>query len=235
MISCNNESVQPSSTKNQQDKPVDQQPVRAIMKDTLTIQESDSFQLNNVHFTFIPTKQEPIPEFLEAHNIRISGGQRAYFETNANRLLLFLENADTLSLLSNQAKQYSFYCHIPSIDYYLIKETRPEGFAFLLVNRKNGFQQPILGWPYVSPEKEKIFVINQDLIAGHQFNGFQLFSIASGKLVEKATIQVMNWEPEGVMWKDSQTIILKKRYIRPLPDKETLSFDTRFSLVKIKG
>jgi hypothetical protein len=176
-----------------------------------------------------------IPDFFENHNVKISGGQTAYFKKMKDTLTLLLNAGDSMVLVDDPEKveQYSFVAYLPKIGYYLIKVQYPEGNSYMLVNSNNGFKKYIPGLPFVSLSGNKLLAVNTDLVAGHTPNVMQLLTLDADTLITNFTLHVKNWGPDKVKRTSDTSFILQKQHLVTDTANSRISFTNSFSNIII--
>lgn len=205
--------------------------------DTLEVQINDTISIGAYFLVFSETDSSYIPDFYENQNVKISGGQTAYFTKRKDTLTLLLNTGDSLMLIDDHEKveQYSFIAHLPRINYYLIKVQYPEGNSYMIVNSNNGFKKYIPGLPFVSISGNKILAVNPDLVAGHTPNVLQLLTLNADSLVTNFTLHVKNWGPDKVKWTSDTSLILQKQHLVTDTANSRIYFTNSFSTLVIRN
>ncbi|HEV7330184.1 MAG TPA: hypothetical protein VGN63_04020 [Flavisolibacter sp.] len=202
--------------------------------DTLAISSSATIAPGAYTVTFSPADSMPLPDFLENQGVKISGGQRVYFHKTGPELWLYLSGGDSTMLHDRDVATYFFVAHLPLIDHYLIRVQYPEGNSYLLVSRRSGAQKDIWGFPFVSPSRRQLFVINSDVVAGHTPNGFQLLTRRGDSLHLEFSVLVRDWGPGAVRWLSDSSLLLQRLY--PVHDtvRSRLHFRSVYSRLTIR-
>ena len=204
-------------------------------RDTVAIKEQDTVAVSNYRLFFSAADSTPVPDFLEQHGIKVSGGQMAYFTADKDQLGLLLENGDTAILKhdTTKAEHYQFFVHLPQINYHLVRVQYPEGNSYLLVNARTGKKTSIIGLPYISPSKQYIIAANEDLIAGHSANALQLLKIEKDSLANQFILDIKGWGPEKIKWLSDSSFIIQKKMALIDSAKGTIGYKRSQSLVNI--
>jgi len=205
-------------------------------RDTVAIKDNDSIAIHNYQLVFNTADSIAIPDFLDQHGIKLSGGQMAYFTSYKHGLGLHLANGDTTVLQNDTsgAREYHFFAHMPGINHHLVRVQYPEGNSYLLVNARNGKKAELIGLPYVSPSKKYIIAINQDLIAGHSPNAIQLLKIENDSLAHQFTLDVKGWGPEKIKWLSDSSFIVQKKTAIENSAKSRIDESTSYARVRIQ-
>ena len=146
-----------------------------------------------------------------------------YFKRSGRSLTLFLENNRQLVLTDQGAEEdendneyegYNFEHFFEKNNFYLIYVQYYEGSAYMLVNRKTGAKEYIIGIPYFSPSGKKILAINIDLEAAFDTNGIQLLTLKGDTLRSEFLLEPSTWGPTAAKWLSENEVLLEKQIIR---------------------
>lgn len=135
------------------------------------------------------------------------------FSANDSVVTIRLTNSKSINFLKWDGKRdegFSFYGYYPAIDYVALHVQYGEGDAYMLVNRKNGFKQLIIGKPNLSPNGESFIVTSADLEAHYNENGIQYYKQTEDTLVCEFIMLINNCGPERVQWLSDNEFLLER-------------------------
>jgi hypothetical protein len=149
-------------------------------------------------------------------------------------LILSLDNGKTKILKdinwgSDSDIAYTYQHFFSNINSHLVRIQYYEGEAYLLVNKANGEEVYTIGETYISPNKQKVLAICEDLEAGYTINGLEMIEIKEGKFKKKFIIQGGNWAPVALKWIDDTSVVIKAKVI-----VDDGTFETARKFYKIK-
>ncbi len=151
-----------------------------------------------------------------AHSIELAMSQKMpkHFERKLDKLIIYLENSKSVSLNnenenSDLCKFYSYLIYIPEINSHLIEEQWYEGSQEVLVNNLSGKIQKIWGFPIISPDKKRFFVVNKCLFSGYSNNGIQIYKVMPDQYIKEYEEET-NWGPGKAKWVNNKTIVIEK-------------------------
>lgn len=159
-----------------------------------------------------------------------------YFKREDRNLILPLDNGET-KILTNRNKgndndiAYCYQHFFSNINSYLLRIHYYEGVAFLLVNKANGEEVYTIGETYISPSKQKVLAICEDLESGYNINGLEMLEIKDGKYKNKFIVQGGNWAPVALKWIDDTSVVIKAKVIA---DEGTFETTTKFYKIKFE-
>jgi hypothetical protein len=96
-----------------------------------------------------------------------------------------------------------------TINHFVVHVSLYEGQAYMLVNKANGSMLEAVGLPAVSPNRKYIVCGNSDLVAGFDFNGFQIFEKTETEYRPSGSRELINWGPVALKWKNDTTLMVK--------------------------
>jgi hypothetical protein len=141
---------------------------------------------------------------------------------NNNQLILKNDSLDTSWAM------YEYEGELKNIDFWVVNVTYYEWYNTILVDRENGDTTITIGRPIVSPDKKYVMCGNVDLLATFTFNGLELYKLNKGKLDKIGQIELIDWGPSNIYWKDDNIIFIKQTRI----DKENQEYYTYCKLIK---
>ncbi len=177
---------------------------------------TDTFSVGNKSFAIYPLEHSSFEKLgtmdydSAEYSLLIDDKDRV--KRVGDSLIFTLSNGKTTVLANNTKEendQYSifFYAgYLPAIHQYLAYGGYYESNDYLLINSDNGDITHVWGVPAISPDHKHIICASIDLVAGVNFNGFQLFSYRDNKLVPEGDVQFDKWGPGQMKWIDNKTI-----------------------------
>lgn len=106
------------------------------------------------------------------------------------------------------------YHHI--VNYYatlelvLIEIQYYEGGEYLLLSRKNGEVEKVFEEPQFSPDQKHFATFSEDMIAGYQPNGYEIWRLDEVGLKRVAFDTPENWSPASIKWLDNGAIEIER-------------------------
>ena len=145
-----------------------------------------------------------------------------YFKRSGKNLTLFLENGKKLVLTNpgtpeddgDEYEGYSFEHFFEKNNFYLIRVQYYEGSAHMLVDRKSGAKEYIIGIPYFSPSGKRVLAISMDLEAAYDANGVQLLTLRDGSIKSEFILEPSSWGPVAAKWLNEHEVLLEKETIQ---------------------
>jgi hypothetical protein len=131
-------------------------------------------------------------------------------------LVFKLRNGGQLVLANDTAddeQKFVVYNYLESynqIDYWLVRASYYEGGAYLLVDKNSGEKTEVWGPPILSPDKQRAICCSIDLEAQFEPNGFQMLTIDNRKVTQTTNVDLTDWGPSDVRWKDRNTIYFEQ-------------------------
>ena len=159
-----------------------------------------------------------------------------HFKREDRNLILSLDNGKTKILKDrnwggDEDIAYTYQHFFSNINSYLVRIQYYEGEAYLLVNKANGDEVYTIGETYISPSKQKVLAICEDLEAGYTINGLEMIEIKDGKFKKKFIIQGGNWAPVALKWIDDTSVVIKAKVVE---DEGTFETATKFYKIKFE-
>lgn len=97
-------------------------------------------------------------------------------------------------------------------DLALVKKYYYEGMGFEFYDLNTGDHHDCYGYPVLSPDAKLLMASGADLTAMYSFNGLVLFKREKEKWVKAWELELSHWEPYGLRWENSNTIVLKRSW-----------------------
>ncbi|GBR74732.1 hypothetical protein NO1_1859 [Candidatus Termititenax aidoneus] len=126
-----------------------------------------------------------------------------------NKTLEFVSEKGLEEKNYTRVKFYSYMLFIPEINSHLIREDWYEGNQYILINNETGATQDIWNIPHISPQKNRLAIVNKDMIAGYTANGIQIFEIVSGNYIKQFERQ-LEWGAADPRWQNNDTLSVDK-------------------------
>ncbi|MBW7912808.1 MAG: hypothetical protein H3C54_03705 [Taibaiella sp.] len=106
-----------------------------------------------------------------------------------------------------------------------------EGGAYMLVNRKNGYNRQIHGKPYFSNNHKSFITVNVDMEAHYSFNGIEYYTVTADSIIQQFELDIANWGPAKAKWINDKNIILAQE--RMVANPGTYYLTTDYALLTI--
>lgn len=184
--------------------------------DTLKI-GSHNFLLRetNEQPLFQGTLTDPLPEdelLYEDQEVIRSGDSLLFQLHNGHQFVLenqeFNEESDVADFAS-----YTFQGSVPNSDYWLVYGIGYEWYWYVMVNKADGDTVITRGKPAISPDKQLMITINEDLSAGFTMNGFELYVLRNNSYALDGSLELDNWGPVSIKWlNNDQALVTQRKY-----------------------
>jgi len=189
-------------------------------ENNITNKQRDFIEVNNrkIFLDSIPESLY-ISANLELSKNRVDDTSRVF--QDSLKLRFQLSNGSELILENDTTEGFESYIDfnylgtLSSIDYWLVKIVYYEGVGHLLVDKNTGEKIYTYGVPIFSKNNQHFICSSWDLEAGYDPNGMQLFEIEDGKIIEKWTVELDNWGPSQVRWKNDTLIYIEQTRLNP--------------------
>lgn len=150
---------------------------------------------------------------LIAHDIeRIQLNRFAEFvRRDSTGLYLLLKDNSWKRVTPNESydeMDVNFEYYFTELGYYSIRIQWGEGNGYMLVNDSTGVETRMYGRPYFSPSGYRILSLSYDIEAGYSSNGFELYEVQFGELVQFGEFNPSEWGPVKANWIDDDHAIL---------------------------
>lgn len=198
-----------------------------------TIEPTDTISIGNYILYFTPTDSITFPPYYSDQKIRDSiwhifgnshdaaNAVESYlkkklpeiFAADDSTLTVHLVNGKKLVLPKWDEEEMRGYCfegYSPEIDYVMLFVQYYEGSAYMLVNRKNGYNRQIHGKPYFSNNHKSFITVNVDMEAHYSFNGIEYYTVTADSIIQQFELDIANWGPNNAKWISGNSIILGK-------------------------
>ncbi len=188
-------------------------------KNTIKTKDVTSIIIGSKIFSVVPiTKKEfesgykkPIIKS-EKYLLRASSTVKRHSDTLIFKLktnnFFFLKDDSTET--EADIVRYSYVGEFKDLGYWKVYATYYEWFNEILVNQNTGDTTITIGDPLVSPDKKYILCSNSDLWANETANGIEMFEVVNNKLHNIGFIELEDWGPDLVYWKNSKEIYVKQ-------------------------
>jgi hypothetical protein len=137
-------------------------------------------------------------------------------------LFFNLKNGKKATFVNTKGETLSNYFYlgrVKELNQYLVKGAFDEWSTNYLVNDLTGDTTEICGAPEISPDNKFVMAVNADLVAGFNFNGFDLLKIEKGSLKKIGRRELSAWGPSSVKWISDKEAFVEIR----IPEKDTLN------------
>jgi len=130
-----------------------------------------------------------------------------------------LENRQTISLIDNtntEGDDYVHYYYVRSLDnihQWEILVTYYEGLNYLLIDQRDGEKNFMCSPPLQSPDKMLLLCGSEDIFAGYDFNGFQLWRLVNNKPKLIWQKELEQWGPEEFTWASDSVVVARQVYL----------------------
>lgn len=205
----------------------------SIPKEQVSVLKLDTLTADNYLLTFTGTTAFPLTDIYEdlcgikiidsidTTNVRakkiqscISSKFGKYFHETKSQLTVKLANGRTKTFLNDTIGDtsfaiYNFEYYFEKIDYCLIYVSAYEGHGYyLLINRKNGVQKELTGFPHFSNDNKQIISITSE---SYLTLGIQLHTVLTDSIRTEFEIATSNeyWQPTDVKWVNENQFLLK--------------------------
>ena len=147
-------------------------------------------------------ERELLPGLARTGVARIGGALRLKLDRKV--LMLYDGNLET-----SQAVAYTYAKFLPDLNAHLLHLHLYEGGGYVLVHRHTGQQTFLDNLPQLSPDKKHFLVASEDMSAGYNFNGVEVWSVQKGLFSKEARIE-LQWGPSTAHWMSASTAAIAK-------------------------
>ena len=139
---------------------------------------------------------------------------KQYVKQLPNKLQFNLLSGETklLSDAKGEGEEYIAYdyrFYIPQMSFFVVRANLHEGGEYVLVNDKTGKVTRVAGYPRPAPGYRHLLMVNADLEAGFEFNGFQLWSYTDEGFKNILERDLRDFAPSMARWIDKQTVEIR--------------------------
>lgn len=140
---------------------------------------------------------------------------------DSTTLLIVSGSGDTLAFIDNRDPEFSedfavreLAAYLDDQDLWVIVTGCYEGSTTLLVDGADGGMTRVVSVPVPSPGGDRLLCFNEDIIAGFDDNGIQVWRVDPDSLVLEFEDLSVPWGPAGAHWEgDSLVAFLKRTFV----------------------